>query len=344
MRVSVSIELIWRIAAREAIAGEYMEILPEHFLAAVFKFSELPVAALEQLNSEAAHVKELAEEMRGIDEALKQRALDSTELRYKIRARLGKGGAPYSGGQIHRAQSSREIFEQAQKLAAEAESSVFMAIHVLLALLCDPTPLISELLGHSSLERNDTTDEMSVLKIHGRDLVAAVNDGDAARPTGREAECKGLMAILDQVEPKSVLLLTDMKDWAESVVLAFAGGIRDGTFRGRVKRLVDLTGLGPRLKDGTEAMESMIRAFEEATSKEGIMLFVPPILQNPSDGTSHYWADRLKSAVAQRKIRCICRVSEDAYEKWISPDREWRRIAHVMRIHPPDTGDVPSEL
>ena len=98
MKASVSIELLWQLAAQEAIVGEFAEIEPEHFFAAMLKFAELPVEELGHLVRGGRVPRELATEVDSVREELDSREIDSTRVRRELRARLGKGGNPYHWG------------------------------------------------------------------------------------------------------------------------------------------------------------------------------------------------------------------------------------------------------
>ena len=49
MKVSASVEMVMQLAGQEAIAAEFKEIEPEHLLAALLKFSELPTEEMDKI-------------------------------------------------------------------------------------------------------------------------------------------------------------------------------------------------------------------------------------------------------------------------------------------------------
>lgn len=107
MKISTSIELVIQLASYEAMAGQFGEIEPEHLLAAILEFSELPVNKMDQLAPGAVSVKQLTAEIDAVKKELAARSIDSIQIRRKLRAQKGRGvGAP-PGGQMHRSQESR---------------------------------------------------------------------------------------------------------------------------------------------------------------------------------------------------------------------------------------------
>ena len=49
MKVSASIELVWALAGRESVSAGFEYVEPEHFLAAVLKYSELDDSEVQSL-------------------------------------------------------------------------------------------------------------------------------------------------------------------------------------------------------------------------------------------------------------------------------------------------------
>ena len=113
MKTSAAMDLVWQMATQEAIAGEFGEIESEHFLAAILKFAELPVVQMGNLVPVADVAREITADVGKIRDELKRRAIDTTHSRRELRARLGRGGRPYDGGQLHRSQAGRELFDAA---------------------------------------------------------------------------------------------------------------------------------------------------------------------------------------------------------------------------------------
>ncbi|MFQ5473737.1 MAG: hypothetical protein ACE5FA_12760, partial [Dehalococcoidia bacterium] len=149
MKIAASIEFMCSLAAREAIAAEYKEIEPEHLLAAILKFSELPVAELEKMAPGAHVARELAHDVEAARRELSDRAIDSTGVRRELRSAMGSGSCKYGGGVIHRSSASREVFDRAARLADDTGSESLSPIHVLEVILASPSPTMEKTLGEA---------------------------------------------------------------------------------------------------------------------------------------------------------------------------------------------------
>ena len=345
MKASASIELLWQMAAQEAIAGEFAEIEPEHFFAAMLKFAELPIQELGNLAAGARVPEELATEVEKVRQELQSRAIDSTRVRRELRIRLGKGGSPFDGAQKHRSQTCREVFDAAARLADDSGSEALAAEHLLAALLTSPTEAIRAVLGEALAPKAIKRSETPLLAKYGKDLVQLAADGKLPAFSERKAESKNLLAILADPRRLCVLLVTDGDETARSAVAAAAQAMAspDAPAGLKGRRIVDVTG-------GLPAMDLPALSFWwnnmfcEAAGANDVVLFVPPILGPFSPWQGDFWPELLKKSVCGGSLQFICRVSPTAYQRWIKRDVDWKRHAQVMWIEEQGSGEIPLEL
>ncbi len=131
MTLSPSIDLIWRLAAQEMAAGEYVQIQPEHFCMALLEFAEVSVQTPEEVGEQAELAKIIAGDAQLVREALQKCSIESTSARRKLRSQLGKGGSPQKSDKVHRSAASRVLFESATKLAQQSGSETVTPLHLL---------------------------------------------------------------------------------------------------------------------------------------------------------------------------------------------------------------------
>ncbi|MCZ2075598.1 MAG: hypothetical protein LC130_11445 [Bryobacterales bacterium] len=222
MKTSTSIELLWQMAAQEAIAGEFAEIEPEHFFAAVLKFAEIPVAELGNVASGAHVPEELAADVEKVRQVLQSREIDTTRVRRELRTRLGKGRSPYDGGQKHRSEGSREMFNAAARLADDSGSEVLGAEHLFAALLASPTEAMRAVMGEALAPQAIKRMETPLLARWGHDLVELAVEGALSGVLTSRADCRALLHLLAESRRRSVVLVSDRRERARSVVAAAA--------------------------------------------------------------------------------------------------------------------------
>lgn len=346
MKLSVSLELVWQLAAREAIAGEFAEIEPEHMFMAVLKFSEMPSQGMANLGIAPEVATLLSSDVEAVRQELESCSIDSTQVRRKLRTLLGKGGAPYSGGAMHRSPDSRTLFTTAATLAAETRSSTMTAVHILKALTATPTARIAQTINTSPQPPNRPPLALPQINALGRDLcapAASSKDMTASRET-RQAECRALLQALGQQGRKSILLLTDQDQTAMDVVVAAAQAIatKKAPQPLQKRRLIDVSTLADWLS--TEKRQAITKLFAETSSAPEVILYLPPI---PFQDHPAAWSDCdafLKSYWKDGSVQCISRMGPESYERLIKKDKSWKQMVEVLYIRDTTQETLPQEL
>lgn len=346
MKTSAAMDLVWQMATQEAIAGEFAEIEPEHFLAAILKFAELPVEQMGNLDAPVDVAKEIAADVGKVRDELKRRAINSTRRRRELRARLGKGGRPHDGGQIHRSQASREMFDGAARLAGDEGSEVLAPEHLLQALLLSPSQKVCDVLGDAVMPKGAERVPTPLLDHFGQNLVQAAAEGRLAPAFDRPVECKALLQLLADPRRRSVLLVTDHDEAALSVVTAAARAMSsDATAAGLAsRRIVEVAGWKPRTSGAGKCLPDWEQLFAEVTKVQDVILLVPAIEAANNPKQANPWAELLKKMLLAGPVQCICRVNATAYQRWIRKDRGWKQAAHVMWVHETSDDGIPTEL
>lgn len=348
MKMSTAIELVWYLATQEAITADHEEILPEHFLAALLRFSELAEDELAHIAPEPNACKSLSGEVAVIRADLTGKDIDTTRLRHELRAKVGNGSRPYRGGQLHRAAASKRLFDSAVQFAIESGSDTIESRHLLGVLLGE---LVSP--GDRRDARPNMPDSDSVIPAGtplldklGGDLICAATEGKSPSVSHRIVEGSALVRVLAAPLRRSVLLITDCDDHARDAVLAAATEIASDTRRSNSgpKRIIDLTTYPPAGTDGTELCRLMAPLLTEAAHAEGTVLFVPSVEAPLGEMKSADWLQLLRSTPAIGQFQFICRVSPRAFHRSIKNNLDWQRRAHVMWIGAPSGGDVPCEF
>jgi ATP-dependent Clp protease ATP-binding subunit ClpA len=147
MKYSPTIEIVLQLAAREAIAGRYSKIEPEHLLLALLKFSEIDVEAMAGASGARA-LKPVRDEQQDVRQVLDERYVDSKLFRRRLRSALGRGDRPPDATGIHRSDDTKRVFGAAEALASESETDRPVSCSDFASVLLDqPTPVVARLLG-----------------------------------------------------------------------------------------------------------------------------------------------------------------------------------------------------
>lgn len=345
MKVSASIELIWQLAVREAIAAEFKEIEPEHFLIALLKFSEIPVVEVEKLGVGAEVVKVLTSDIEALKTELGNRKVDAGAIRRELRRAVGKGAARYEGGQMHRAPATREFFDKAAKAAADAGNDLLMGWHILVTMLESPTPVLAKVFAGVGGTKavGEPLQPLILLYEYGKDLNRLATDSKSSTDNERTAEARAVLGVLGQAGRNSVFLATDDCEAASKVVYAAARLImsKDVAPGLRGKHVIDLSELPGGTVSSRERADLLERLLIEAGSARGIILYLPAVFSRVQKPLS--WADTLRTLAIAGKLQFVARIPGSA-RKQIEKDATWRKAARVVSIGGARTAEIPFEL
>ena len=346
MKISVSIQMVWQLAAREAIAAQFNEIQPEHFLEALLKFSELPADKARGIAPAVDVTEMLTAEVQAVRGELEMHQIESTRVRRMLRDQLGKGNSPYDGGDMHREQASRDIFDSAARLADDDGSDTLTANHLLIALLNSPTPAIEKVLEDAAVKPHAYLSRTPLLDQYGEDPGQALVDWDLFPDGFRLAEAKALMRALSERDPKSILLITDDGIASEYTVIRAAQAMakKDCPTPLKRKRFVTLRVELPTEENPCETLNLLARILAEGATLNDVILVVPGIKSQPNEKRLNDWGMLLKGKLATCSAICVCVIAPEAYHKWIEKDSTWKHLVRVMWIYGKTNGTVPSEL
>ena len=111
--------LIWFLAEFEALAADYPETTPWHFLVASFKLCDLDMEEFLRSAPEEAQKKrqEIMDDAQGLKEDVERRCGAVTMARRRLRQALGKGRQGDAEAPLHRTAEARAVFDRAATLA-----------------------------------------------------------------------------------------------------------------------------------------------------------------------------------------------------------------------------------
>ena len=340
MKISSAIELIWNLAAQEAVAGEFREIEPEHLCIAILKFAEISPQ-----EEKIAQVRQMGEEIRAVRMQIDSQRVDTTIARRRLRTMIGTGGQPYAGGGMHRSQASREIFDAAATLADTTGSEVLLVSHLWSALLACPTEAILQVMGDKTIGAPVRSASTPLLNEGGRDWIQFVTESKAPAGTDRFSEAKALVRALSRSSGKSVLLIVDDSDAATRVFarLAQMMTMRDCPPALKGRCLLEVPLIVTRGESPSRITERLEQLLFEA-SHNRIILILSSIAQDTNYSVPGEAIDLIQSTIADGKVQCIWCVSRQTYESLCGSETVRRRRAEVIWVGGERTQEIPKEL
>jgi ATP-dependent Clp protease ATP-binding subunit ClpA len=328
MELSPGVELVWSLAGREMVLARTQEVEPEHFLCALLKFSEMDDSDLEKVASGPSVAKELVTERDEVRAFLKDRSLSSAHCRHDLRRVMGRGSHEHTGGSIHRSDASRQLFEQAARLARQDRSQL-ESRHLLQALLDSPTPAMAKVMGGRESRAPAPVEPEALppfVDQYIQDLAKLVGDGGFDVPTLCAPQVQVLKWAIQSADPSPVLLVCEPR---VSALPLLGRAAQESSGQQRIARLdhaaiqksaANKDAFADQLSDvlGNAAEDDKLALFLDATEQaaEEVALLLS-VLRPSADGGP----------------RVILAVSRDTYSTMIEPDSEMDRVFRVIWLH-----------
>ena len=136
----LSARIIWPLALREAMVGQFEFIGPVHMLIALFKFSEAESSILDDRHRDSQSQALFRKERDALRELLEKHSIEMGEgtkrIRDVLRARIGQGTFEGRvGAVIHRSDEAKAVWRKAEIIAKRRAARLVTASHMFDALL-----------------------------------------------------------------------------------------------------------------------------------------------------------------------------------------------------------------
>jgi ATP-dependent Clp protease ATP-binding subunit ClpC len=344
MKISVSIELVWKIASQEAITTEYEAIEPEHFFEAVLKMTEIPIFQYKQMGLSEAIILQLNNELQALCSEIHSLDIDGKSIRKKIKERLGKGNHPFQGGTLHRSGASRELFDRMAVVAADERTEVITLKHMLKALIESPTANMLEILDKKLKKKSEKKAATPLLNEYGRDLKKQSADAKSHIKSDRKAESSALINALMDTGQKSVLFICDKYETVHSIVVEAVHTMlnQKANYNLKDKRIVDISFL--KVNEDDEQMARLNQIFSEMSKTQDLILFVPSFDSQAFSHGKEGWISILQTVLGKGNNRVICHTTPEIYDNFVKKDSGLKRLFHRLWISKENSKDIPHEL
>ncbi|MBU1692412.1 MAG: ATP-dependent Clp protease ATP-binding subunit [Verrucomicrobia bacterium] len=372
MKHGPAINLVWQIAAQEAVAARSQFIEPEHFLAALTKLGQLRGGeAIEKARVEGMDISVLRPEMELVAGVLEDAEIGPDVFRRELRKRLGRGNYKHAEkATIHRSDRSRSLFQNAERIAHEMSASQVSAGHLFLAILEEKDSpgckfLIEKGANLTSLadkarqamgrvaekivagpqpggEKEQESPGTPFLDRFGRDLTKEAAEGKLGPFIGRRKEILRVIQTLARRSKNNPVLVGEAGVGKTAIVEAVAvraSAGKDARILGG-KRIVELsmTSLVGGTKCRGEFEERLTRIIEECRSHPEVILFIDELHTVIGAGRAEGSMDAaniLKPALARGDVRCIGATTIAEYRRYVESDPALERRFEKVLVPEP---------
>ena len=147
--LSIGANISWQIAAHEAAAARFQFIEAEHIFTGICSLEKALKLSPEEsgLNSQAR--KALQNEYAILQDLIENLGHNMTQLRRKMRQKLGTGKYEHTEKVIHRSDACKRMFNRAYELASSSKE--ISCLHLLAAILEKPGANVSYVINESGI-------------------------------------------------------------------------------------------------------------------------------------------------------------------------------------------------
>jgi MoxR-like ATPase len=370
MKLSLAVEVLWRMAVKEAIASKHEKIEPEHLFEATTRGKDFKEnQALEELQKRGVDVEGLAVELAAGPDAIEKSGLSPVKLRRAVRNKLGKGTFEWGSqgeGVVHRSDRTRRAFDDAERIAATYKKSSVTALSLFAALIADDSSPICTVISEAGVDaakmralvlqdvegklnkhdaKEDSAGDLhtgSMLEKFGRDLTAEAVAGKLPLVIGRRKEILQVIQTLARSTKSNPILVGEPGVGKTAIVEALAQRIvqgKDGPVL-KGKRLIELNAgsLVAGTKYRGEFEERMKKLLEEIKATPNLIVFIDEIHTLIGAGDRKGGMDAanlMKPALARGDFKCIGATTIAEYRAYIEKDAALeRRFEKIMVPEP----------
>lgn len=363
--LSIGANISWQLAAHEAAAAKFRFIEKEHLFIGICSLEKILKLSPEDsgLNLDAS--KALQKENAELKDLMGSSGLNMTQLRRRLRDRLGSGNYTHTKKVVHRSESCKKVFKHAYKLAFSNEDVT--CLHLLGAILKEPSGHIMHVLHEADVKEDvllerilsniskkekpvhekEYDSAMPYLDRYGRDLNKAAREGKLGPFVGRRNELLQVIQSLARSMKNNPVLIGEPGVGKTAVVEALAVRVvqgKDAEVLGG-KRIIELN-MGS-LIGGTkyrgEFEERLTKIIEEASSNPDIIIFIDEIhnLVGAGQGSgSMDAANLMKPALSKGEIKCIGATTIAEYRKYIESDPALERRFEKVIVNEPSRDET----
>lgn len=360
-----SSNLAFELASTEAMLSKYEFVTEDFLFIGIFSLDKaiklVENKSSEKIQKDSDSIKKDYEEIYNIIEKFN---LDFETIRNELKILVGNGGFKLNRTVIHRNQNCINICEKANQIALKEYSAV-RPIHILKALLINPTNNINALFTKLNIDINEFKNSFiimekvkvkpkvyesptTVLGKYGTNLTQLAKDGELTPVIGRDEELLQLVRTLSKQKKNNPLIIGEAGVGKTALVNALAIKIAEGNINEHLKNKVIIEVSVASLVSGTQYRgdfeDKLIQLLQETKDNPDILLFIDEIHTILGAGTigegSLDASNILKPSLANGDLSLIGATTINEYRRYFEKDPAFERRFQPILVEEPSAEDT----
>lgn len=348
MEPDMSVMLIWSMAAAEAQATGWYEIEPFHLICAALKFAELESADLDKIGDAAGH----RDVIRNSHQRLRNILTDpweievpgtSTPFRRALR-RSGEGNSSSNHkGILHRSDTARTAFRNAQSLAKDDGRTEFDMSDLTHAILADPNDWILRAMGKFNIPCGDELKERRQFLVEFSDILEQIEPNgllDMAEQK-RISTDPTVRVLMDHIYSgkRPVLLIHGGDHSASEVVEDLARLSKYKSSKVRIARINSRALLNRIAEDKFFSVSNLLMYLTDRSS-QGMVYFFDMIHRYLSESISNQrFVSQFRTWLARTDNRFVFALPKSQYDN-LKDQEDWDKRFQIIWIHGDPAGSI----
>ena len=326
-----ALALVWKTAVQEAYDRRLGEILPEHFVIAILRVSELTFETISVLVSNDDMAYYINSEREFIQDSLAKHGINIQDSIKQLRLELGKGNSYKRRKNIHRSPECYIYFEwlRESSYAMGIEDSALGLLHMFLQ---HSTPVMTKLWGEG-IEYKTKPFDTPLMKRWGT-LLKEKYRGRKKHPDYAFSFASRVMyQVLKETPAGSIFLITDnITDYEKTIEYLWEDIKHDSFgpyFSSRIRYIVEVNMMEFQRESKEEFNSEFMALLCEASNKEGLVLVFDYETVHRLDFGS---LQKALAFISEKSMQVIIPLSRRYYLALINTDESLKKRFHLIWV------------
>lgn len=361
-KLSKSSYLAWELGSAEAknLNQEYFS--EDELLIGICSIEKIVYLIDEnKVNFDEEYADIINSENDEINEFFSQFNLEPTVIRRGIRSLKGKGEYKSDKNMIPRSDSCKNVFNVADNIAEDSNSDTISCIHLLKAILNNPSDIIKTFFEENNINLDDMKESLnieqdsnrsklsknSILVKHGVNLTQLAREGKLTPVIGRDDELLQVIRTLSKQKKNNPLIIGEPGVGKTALVKGLAIKIADGSMKNLLKDKeiieINIASLIAGTKYRGDFEEKITKLVKETKENPNIIVFmdeIHTILGAGSSGGSLDASNIIKPALTNGDLVVIGATTLSEYTKYFETDPAFERRFQPVVLGEPSPEDT----
>lgn len=361
VRLSKSVYLAWELGAAEAANLKQEFFSEDELLIGICSMEKIVFLINEnKINFNDDYAGNINIENDEIIDFFKKFNIETSFIRHEIRKLKGNGNFESENQMISRSESCKAIFNDANNIAENTNSEEVRCIHVLKAILNNPSDIIKTFFEDNNVEFEELKTNLnineskrlklssnSILVKYGTNLTELAKEGKLTPVIGRDDELLQVIRTLNKHKKNNPLIIGEPGVGKTALVNGLAIKLLDGSMKNFLndKQIIEINmaSLVAGTKYRGDFEEKITKLVNESKDNPNVILFVDEIhtmLGAGSGGGSLDASNIIKPALANGDLVMIGATTLQEYRKYFETDPAFERRFQPVVLEEPTPEDT----